>query len=55
MMQMNKNALLWTSVILAGIVTIYELTWLGRSDLAWVILVLAVAIALQAVYLIRKK
>ena len=49
------KGLLWVSIIIAAIVAIYELTWLGRSDLAWVILGLAVAMVLQAVYLIRKK
>jgi len=47
--------LLWASLTIAAIVAVYELTWLGRSGLAWVIIGLAVAIGLQAVYLIRKK
>jgi len=49
------KGLLWISIIIAAIVAIYELTWLGRSDLAWVILGLAIAVALQAVYLLVKK
>jgi len=49
------KGLLWVSITIAAIVAIYELTWLGRSGLAWVIIVLAVAIGLQAVYLLRKK
>ncbi len=48
------KTLLWTSVILAGIVAIVEITWLGRSDLAWVILLLTIAVGLQAVYLLHK-
>ena len=51
----DMKYLLWVSLIIAVIVAVYELTWLGRSSLAWVIIVLAVAIGLQAVYLIRKK
>ncbi len=47
--------LLWASLIIVIIIVINELTWLGRSDLAWVILGLAVAIGLQTVYLLRKK
>ena len=47
--------LLWVSLTIAVIIAINELFWLGRSDLAWVILGLAVAMGLQAVYLLRKK
>jgi len=47
--------LLWASLIIVVIVVINELTWLGRSDLAWVILGLAVAMGLQVVYLLIKK
>lgn len=36
------------------IVAITELFWLGMTSLAWVILGLAVAIGLQALYLLRK-
>jgi len=49
------KVLLWASLIIVIIVVINELTWLGRSDLAWVILGLAVAMGLQVVYLLRKK
>lgn len=49
------KGLLWVSITIAAVVAVYELTWLGRSDLAWVILGLAVAVGLQAVYLLRKK
>ena len=47
--------LLWASLIIVIIIFINELFWLGRSELAWVIIGLAVAMGLQAVYLIRKK
>jgi hypothetical protein len=47
--------LLWASLIIAIIVAIIELFWIGKSELALVILGLAVAVGLQAVYLIRKK
>ena len=47
--------LLWAALIIVIIIAINELFWLGRSDLAWVILGLAVAIGLQVVYLLMKK
>ena len=47
--------LLWASLIIIIIIAINELFWLGRSELAWVILGLAVAMGLQIVYLIFKK
>ena len=49
------KSLLWISLIIAIIVAITELFWIGRSDLAWVILGLAVGMGLQAVYLLKKK
>ena len=49
------KSLLWASLIIVIIVTITELAWLGKTGLAWVILGLAVAVGLQAVYLLRKK
>ena len=49
------KGLLWVSITIAAIVAVYELTWLGRSELAWVLLGLAVAMGLQAVYLLIKK
>ncbi len=52
---MNKKSLLWVSLIIVIIVAINELFWLGRSDLAWVILGLAIAMGSQAVYLLIKK
>jgi len=47
--------LLWASLVIVIILVINEITWLGRSDLAWVILGLAVAMGLQVVYLLIKK
>jgi len=47
--------LLWTSFIIVIVVVINELTWLGRTDLAWVILGLAVAVGLQVVYLLIRE
>ena len=52
---MNKRTLLWVSLIIVIIVAITELAWLGKTGLAWVIFGLAVAVGLQAVYLLRKK
>jgi len=49
------KTLLWISLIIVIIVAIQELFWLGRSELAWVIFGLAVAVGLQTVYLIRRK
>jgi len=49
------KGLLWVSITIAAIVAVYELTWLGRSSLAWVIIGLAVAVGLQAVYLLIKR
>ncbi len=49
-----KN-LLWASLIIVIIIAINELFWLGKSDLAWVILGLAVAMGLQVTYLLIKE
>ncbi len=49
------KSLLWVSLIIVIVVTINELFWIGKSDLAIVILGLAVAIGLPVVYLLRKK
>jgi hypothetical protein len=49
------KGLLWASLIIAIVVAINEVTWLGKTSLAWVILGLAVAMALQAGYLLSKK
>lgn len=51
---MGKKALLWISLIIGLVITVNELFWLGRTSLAWVVIGLAVAVSLQAVYLIRK-
>ena len=49
------RTLLWASLIIGFVVALYELTWVYRSDLAWVICAVAAAVILQAVYLLRKK
>ena len=54
-MKINMKTLLWASLIIVIIIAIQELFWLGKTSLAWVILGLAVAMALQAVYLLIKK
>ena len=51
---MNKS-LLWISLVIAVIIFIYECSWLGKSSLALVIMALAIAIGLQAIYLLAKK
>ena len=47
--------LLWAALIIAIIIIINELFWLGRSELAKVIIGLAVAIGLPVVYLLIKE
>ncbi len=47
--------LLWASLIIVIVVIVNELTWLGRTSLAWVIIGLAVAMGLQVLYLLIKK
>jgi len=49
------KALLWVSVIVVVIIFFQELAWIGKSGLAPVIIGLAVAIGLQAGYLLWKK
>lgn len=49
-----KN-LLYVSIVLSVFVILQELTYIGETNLAWVILLLAVAIGLQGVYLIKNK
>ena len=46
--------LLQISLVLVGFVFLTELAWIGKSDLAVVIMGLAIAIGLQAIYLIKK-
>jgi hypothetical protein len=50
----SDRILLWISLIVVIIVAIYEFTWIGRSDLAWVIIGLAIAIGLQALYFLKR-
>lgn len=49
------KALAVVSLIIAIGVAIYEVTWFGKSSLAPVIFALAVALILQAAYLIQKE
>lgn len=53
--KIGLRTLLWVSLIIGFVVAINELTWVGRSDLAWVIFAIAAALILQAVYLLRRK
>ena len=50
----SSRYLLWGSLVIASIVVIVELFWLGRSSLAWVVILLAIAIGLQAIHLLTK-
>jgi len=45
----------WISLIIAAIVVINEIMWIGKSDLAWVLIGLGTAVGLQAIYLVGKK
>jgi hypothetical protein len=45
----------WISLIIAVIVVINEITWIGKTDLAWIIIGLGVAVGLQSIYLVGKK
>ena len=51
----NKRSLLWVSLVIGVVVAFYELTWVGRSSLAWVIIALAAAVVLQAVYHLMRR
>lgn len=53
--QKGGRILLWISLIIGFAVAINELTWVNRSELAWVIFAVAVAVILQSVYLLRRK
>jgi len=48
------KGLLYTSLVLTGIVILNELAYIGETSLALVILALAVAVGLQSIYLIKK-
>jgi len=47
--------MLWVALIIASGIALYELSWIGRSSLWWVLIGLAVAIALIAVHLLVKE
>jgi hypothetical protein len=49
------KVILWIVVIITSVIAINELFWLGKTDLAPVILGLAIAVGLIAIYLLRKK
>jgi uncharacterized membrane protein YvbJ len=51
----NKRGLLWVSLVIGFVVAIYELTWVDKSSLAWVIFAVAVAVVLQAVYHLMRR
>lgn len=48
------KGLIYISLVLASIVVINELAYLGETGLAWVIVALAVAIGLQGYYLLKE-
>ena len=45
----------WISLIIAAIVVVNEITWIGKTDLAWIFIGLGVAVGLQAIYLLAEK
>jgi hypothetical protein len=47
------RTILWVSLVIVIVVVIVELAWLAKTSLSWVLLGLAVAIGLQAIYLLR--
>jgi len=47
--------LLWISLIIVAIIVVNEIMWIGRSDLAWLLIGLGAAVGLQSIYLIGKK
>jgi len=47
--------MLWAAFIIASAIALYELTWVGRTSLGWVLFGLAAAIALIAVHLLIKE
>jgi len=49
------RTLLWVSLVIGFVVAIYELTWVYKSELAWVIFAIAVAVVLQAVYHLMRR
>jgi hypothetical protein len=49
------RVLLWVSLAIAVIIFVKEVGWIGKSDLAPVIMGIAVAVGLQAGYLLWKK
>jgi len=49
------RALLWGSLVIGVIIFFKETAWLGKGDLAIIFMGLAIAIILQAGYLLSKK
>lgn len=47
------KALPFVSIVIVGLVFISEINWLGRSELAPVIIGICVAIGLQGIYLVK--
>ena len=49
------KGLLYASLAISGLVVINELSYLGETSLAWIIIGLAIAVGLQVVYLLKNK
>lgn len=47
--------LIWISLVIAAVVVINEIMWLGKSSVAWIYISLGVAVGLQAIYLLSGK
>jgi len=50
-----KKTLIVIALIIAILVAINEWDWIGRSDLAWPLLGMSIAIGLLAIALLRKE
>ena len=45
----------WVSLVISAIVVINEFFWIGKSDLAWLLIGLGISVVLLAVYQIAGK
>ena len=52
---MNKRYLLWTALVIAAVIAIRPMFWLGIIGFAWLMVVLAVFVGLVAAYLLSLK
>ena len=48
------KSLPYISIGLAGLVCLNEIAYIGKTSLAWVVILLGIAIGLQGIYLLKK-